>query len=125
MPDRLHDLYERQRSLQADHFQDPATFTRDEAIEFIRWNVLALHDELSEALQEIGWKPWASSKHINRDAYIGELVDAMHFLFNLFLAVGATSADIHDAYVKKNEKNRKRQLDGYTGEKDEHGREID
>ena len=125
MPDRLKELYDLQHDLQATHFKDPATFTRDEAIEFIRWNVLALHDELSEALQEVGWKPWADSNHIHREEYIGELVDALHFLFNLFLAVGATPADIYYGYKKKNEKNRKRQLDGYTGEKDHNGREID
>jgi dimeric dUTPase (all-alpha-NTP-PPase superfamily) len=124
--DRLTAIFELQSKLQREKFRDPARMNRTEAIEFIRWNTLALTDELHEALQEVGWKPWASSTHINREEFVGELVDAMHFLVNLFLVVGATPEEVHDRYAKKNAKNHTRQETGYTGlEKDEHGREID
>lgn len=121
----LETIFAMQHALQVSKFKDPHTMTRAEAIEFIRWNVLALDDELHEALQEVGWKPWASTQHINRDEYVGELIDALHFLVNLFLVVGATPAEVLERYTHKNAKNHKRQENGYTGEKDAHGREID
>lgn len=123
--DKLHTLWDTQRRLQQQRFRDPARLNREEAIEFIRWNVLALTDELHEALLEVGWKPWASTRHINREEYVGELVDAFHFLINLCLVVGAEAEEIFERYLTKNEKNHRRQVEGYTGEKDNEGREID
>lgn len=118
-------LFAKQLELQRTHFEDPHRMSRPDAIEFIRWNVLALEDELHEALQEVGWKPWASSNHINRDEYVGELVDALHFFINLCLIVGVNPEELFERFMAKNEKNARRQMEGYTGEKDEHGREID
>ena len=66
---------------------DPSTLETNEQLDWIRWNTLALEDELHEALAETGWKPWAKSKHVNRDAFVGELVDAFHFFMNLMLVV--------------------------------------
>lgn len=126
MTDKLDEIFALQAKLQREKFRDPARLSRPEAIEFIRWNVLALTDELHEALQEVGWKPWATSSHINREEYVGELVDAMHFLVNLFLVVGASPTEVLERYAKKNAKNHTRQEVGYTGlEKDEQGRELD
>ena len=86
-----------------------------ERIEFIKWNVLALTDELHEALAEVGWKPWASSRHIKREAYVGELVDAWHFLMNLFLVVGVDADELYDRYVEKRQRNDARMVQGYDG----------
>lgn len=125
MSDILEEIFELQRQLQVQKFRDPARLSRDEALEFIRWNVLAAEDELHEALQEVGWKPWATSRHINRHEYVGELIDMLHFVVNLFLVVGVTPAEVLERYKLKNAKNHRRQEDGYTGEKDKDGREID
>lgn len=121
----LDEIFARQRQLQVERFTDPARMNRTEAIEFIRWNVLALEDELHEALQEVGWKPWSTSVHLNRTEYVGELVDALHFLVNLFLVVGADAQEVYDRYVVKNRTNHRRQESGYSGVKDANGREID
>lgn len=87
----------------------------EERAEFIRWNVLALEDELHEALAETGWKPWATSRHLNREAYKGELVDAFHFFMNL-MALGDIDADeVLEGYQVKHLKNAKRQEEGYDG----------
>ena len=125
--DMLTTIFDMQRTLQVEKFRDPSRMSREEAIEFVRWNVLALEDELHEALAETGWKPWSANRHINRDEYIGELVDAVHFLVNLFLVVGATPEEVLERYKSKNAKNHRRQETpgGYTGEKDANGREID
>lgn len=109
-------ILDHQRQLQSSSFgADPCTMQGDQRAQYIRDMTLALIDELSEALNETGWKPWASSRHVNRDAYIAELVDAVHFLANLFLVVGATEEEIVSAYLAKAEKNRLRQLNGYDG----------
>jgi hypothetical protein len=84
-------------------------------IENIKTSVLAALDELHEALGEIGWKPWATSRHINNDAFRSELIDVWHFLMNLFLHAGMTGDDIIRLYIEKQAKNRARQRDGYDG----------
>lgn len=91
------------------------TMTDEEKITFITWNTLAMTDELHEALAETGWKPWASSKHINRKEFVGELIDALHFLANLFVVVGASEEEILERYKAKRDVNAKRQAEGYDG----------
>jgi hypothetical protein len=87
-------------------------------MEYIRWNVLALNDELHEALAETGWKPWASSNHFNRVEYTRELVDALHFLLNLMLVAGYEPHEIVSMYLYKSQKNARRQENGYDGIQD-------
>lgn len=91
----------------------------EERVDYIRVNVLALTDELHEALGEVGWKPWATSRHINTNAYFGELIDALHFLMNLLLATGLEVDDLaeqlSERYFHKRAINARRQADGYDG----------
>lgn len=120
-------LLEAQASLQRESFQDIYALKDEERIEFIRWNVLALEDELHEMLGECGWKPWATSRHINPTPALMELVDALHFFMNLVIAVaGYDEADMPVAphelgealanlYFQKRAKNAQRQADGYDG----------
>lgn len=89
---------------------------RKAAIDFIHWNITALADEAHELLAEIGWKPWAKSRHINLEAARGEFIDMMHFMGNLALVLGMDdAAEIMRRYHAKHEKNAKRQEDGYDG----------
>ena len=89
---------------------------RAPAIDFIHWNVTAATDELHELLGEIGWKPWAKSRHINLEAARGEWIDALHFMLNMALVLGLTEAeDIRALYDAKHAKNAKRQEEGYDG----------
>ena len=116
MTDNLTQLFAAQKALQENSFgYDFDTMTDEDRIEFIKWNVLALTDELHEMLGEIGWKPWASSRHINRSAFVGEGIDALHFMLNLFLAVQADDSEVMEQYKLKREKNIQRQKDGYDG----------
>lgn len=102
---------------------DPFEMTPEELASFMTWNHTALIVELSEALAEVGWKPWASSRHINYEAFVKEMVDAWHFFLNMMLAAAALSQhpvyDIAGAfdqgYMEKNAKNLQRQIDGYDG----------
>lgn len=93
----------------------PTDDDRMPAIDFMHWNVTALVDELHELLGEIGWKPWAKSRHINLDAARSEWIDALHFLMNLALVLGMDAEMIRRLYDAKHEKNAKRQAEGYDG----------
>lgn len=94
---------------------DPTALNNDEKIEWIRWNMLALQDELHEALAEVGWKPWASKKFFNRDAYVHELVDAFHFFMNLLIVADCDADELLATYFHKRGINVKRQAAGYDG----------
>lgn len=114
---RLTHMLKMQRDLQLMYNKGKAIedFTPAERMEAIRDNVLACTDELHEALAETGWKPWATSNHINTEAFKSEMVDAWHFFMNLMLHSGMTADDLYQGYIKKNAKNIQRQTEGYDG----------
>ena len=100
----------------------PRTMSPDDKMRFLSQMHTALITELTEALDETGWKPWASSDHINQDRYLSEIVDALHFFLNLILVAGDETTDaenladaISEKYLAKREKNAQRQIEGYDG----------
>tara|TARA_R110000796_G_scaffold39383_4_gene98278 strand:+ start:8527 stop:8955 length:429 start_codon:yes stop_codon:yes gene_type:complete len=120
---QFEDALKAQLELQKKSFgTDPTMLDDEQKMDFIRWNVLALEDELHEALAETGWKPWATSKHVNRAAYIAELVDAFHFLMNLMLVVDCSADEFLQKYAEKRKINVQRQVEGYDGVKGKCGR---
>lgn len=99
------------RTLQRQSFgKDPATLSNAEKAEYIRWNHTALIVELSEALDEVDWKPWTVTEDgiRNREAFIGEMVDVLHFAANMLVAAGCSDEELTDAYRAKQDKNRAR-----------------
>lgn len=80
----------------------------------------ALIDELSEFLAETNWKPWSNDRGTikDRDAAVGELVDAAHFLANLLLTLRVTDEEYEERYQQKQAKNRARQAQagGYNND---------
>lgn len=83
---------------------------------YLTWNHTAAVLELGEAMQEVQWKPWATPRGpINRDAFIKELVDALHFIGNALVAVDCTDEELETAYQAKQDVNRRRQATGYDG----------
>lgn len=112
----MQDMLDMQRSLQIKSYgQDPLELGNEELMDWIRWNVLACEDELHEAMAESGWKPWATSNHINKEAFFHEMIDAWHFFMNLLLVTGYSANDFYRAYIDKHHLNAKRQADGYDG----------
>jgi dimeric dUTPase (all-alpha-NTP-PPase superfamily) len=112
----LHAMMEAQRELQIKSYgKDPAELEGEEKIQFIKDMNLALQDELHEFLDEIGWKPWATSRHVNREAAAGELIDAFHFFMNLCLVIDMDAFELYTKYMAKRAKNAKRQEEGYDG----------
>jgi len=83
-------------------------------IEYIRWNMLAIDDELAEMRQAISWKPWQhDDPYMDRHELVKEAVDVLHFVANIICAAGATDEELNDIYVEKMAKNRARQENGY------------
>jgi NTP pyrophosphatase (non-canonical NTP hydrolase) len=110
-------MMDRQREFQARLLNGsvPSDLRGSERKAYIREQALALTDELHEALAETGWKSWATSDHINQEAYLGELADVYIFFMNLCLIADITPADLARTVLAKQEKNHKRQDDGYDG----------
>lgn len=119
----LKDLFAAQWKLQVDSFDtDPFTLTDEERARFILWNAYALADELHELTGEVGWKPWATSRHVNSDAALREAVDLLHFFMNICMAVAPRTwspDDVADhlvaGYYAKRQVNVDRQREGYDG----------
>lgn len=83
-------------------------------VEYMRWNMLAIDDELAEMRQAISWKPWQhDAPYADREEIIKEAVDVLHFVANIIVAAGGTDEQLNKFYVEKMERNRQRQLNGY------------
>ena len=123
------EFLEAQRALQVSSFGgDPSQVEGEARADYVMYNALALSDELHEALLEVGWKPWLTvgrGEWIDRDGFVKELIDLLHFLGNLFLVAEVTGDEIAERYLRKRQVNKKRQEDGYDGKKDEEGRAED
>lgn len=121
----LKTLLDLQAELQVEAYEiDPSQLEGDELADYIRVSALALENELHEALNEVRWKPWAQGHYLNREAWIGELVDALHFLLNLLLVAAPTpgergrldlALEVSERYQAKRERNLQRQREGYDG----------
>lgn len=115
-PDRLAIMLNMQSELQEKHFGARVEeLEGEERIQFVKDMHIALTDELHEALGEIGWKPWATSKHFNEDAFKGELIDAWHFFMNLCIVAGMDAEELFERYLSKHNVNVSRQEEGYDG----------
>lgn len=109
-------MLQKQREFQKRVIGDaPSELQGTEKMAYIREQALALMDEVHEALAETGWKSWATSNHVNREAYLGELADVYIFFMNLMLVADITAAELSKAVLGKQVKNHKRQDDGYDG----------
>lgn len=119
--DMLTELFNMQHDLQVESFgQNFQRMDTGARIAYIKEMKLALEAELQEALNETTWKPWTKrSAAINVTAYVGELVDALHFLMNMFLVIGEDPTHlakrVFETYLVKHGINADRQASGYDG----------
>lgn len=88
----------------------PSELEGDARAEYFRTMTAALVFELGEMSNEIGWKTWGTDRTINRDNYIKEAVDVMHFIGNLLILVGCTDEELNAAYNAKMKVNMERML---------------
>lgn len=116
--DSLVKIFQLQGALQERLGYDFNAMDDTRLMEYIRVNILALTDELHEALNETHWKPWAKSAapgFKDRDKFAGELIDAVHFLVNLCLGARMTPDELIALFEGKNKVNHARQDAGYAG----------
>lgn len=113
---RLDDVFGRQADFQRHINAHPEDIVEpQELIDYIIYMKTALEHELSEMLQEIGWKPWATSRHINVEGVKSELVDTFQFFMNLCFSVGLSATELIDRHQNKLKINYQRADAGYDG----------
>jgi hypothetical protein len=120
--------YEKQRDMQVETYGIIPWMLEGEARKaYVNNMTLALIAELVESLGEIPWKSWSSKDEFFPKAYLGEIIDAGHFLMNLALIVTPYAEDVLEAYMHKADVNIVRQTEGYDeSNKCEHcGRALD
>lgn len=119
--DRLVSMLHAQGTLQKALGYDISTMTQKERVAYIRDNLFAAHGELTEVAQEIGWKPWATSNHINEEAAFGECRDVLQHLMNAMMAIMPhypalmLASHLEAALYEKHEVNYRRLHEGYDG----------
>lgn len=70
--------------------------------------------EMSEAMQELRNKPWKKSDTpVERDLFVNEIGDALHFFVELCITAGMTADDLHRAYFRMHQKNNDRLASSY------------
>ena len=95
-------------------FHDDSPDSLRELIEYLRWNMLAIDDELAEVRKAISWKPWQHDEpYADRHEVLKECVDVLHFVANIICAVGGTDEELNREYLAKMQKNADRQKNGY------------
>lgn len=110
--DMLQEMLTIQRASQEQRGYFFESMSVDEAVEYIRKHALYLQVELGEFLVELpGFKDWKKyDKNAAFPSYAAqeELIDVIHFLLNICLALGMSAEDLYNTYLRKAEINVKR-----------------
>ena len=96
--------------------QWPVDLSKKESQTLVRDVTLRGVEEMFEALQELkNAKPHRQTDvpHLDRDAFLEEIVDAMKYFYTTLKLVGVTPEELHSAYLRKHEKICRRLRDGY------------
>ncbi len=89
-------------------------------------NVLAAAVELTgEVPREFHWKYWSHTEpFVNRDRVRDELVDVLHFIANMLIAIGVDDDELEEAYQQKQYINRMRQHEKYIASQGKEGAQL-
>ena len=99
--DNLRKIWESQAAFQV-NFVDLENMTLEEKIKFTKENMLALHRELGELLNELPWKPHrAKDKNYDIDNVQEEMIDCFKYMINLALTWGLTPETFVELFNKK------------------------
>lgn len=101
---------------------DPTAMTVAQRVDYVKDMILSCTDELHEALNETTWKRWTKTEpNVHQEHYFKELIDAFHFMLNLFLAAYPDAPPemlalmIENSYKHKRVVNIARQDNSYDG----------
>lgn len=100
-----------QLALVHDDFKWPIDISEKSSQVLCRDVTLRATEELHEALQHL--KKWKDHKVVDdyefeHDAFLEEIVDALHYIVELMILVGVKPGNLHDAFEKKHEINMER-----------------
>lgn len=119
----LGEIFELQASLM-EHFRRagfpmphyPVDIMKKENQRICRDTGLKAIEELFEAIQHLkNWKPHRRTEvpEFDRDAFLEEIADSLHYLFELLVFLGVSPRELKDAYARKNRINHDRIDNGY------------
>ena len=110
----LKDIMDEQRDFQKNFF-NPDDISEEDKIKFTKENILSLHRELGEVLNEIPWKTHrANVPDYNLNNIHEELIDCFKFLLNVCIIWGMNTEILYNTFMMKSAIVRQR----YLNEKD-------
>lgn len=102
---KLESMLKVQKSSQEKRGYSFEEMTKQELVEYIRRHVQYMTVELSEFLVELpgfkDWKLYPAEQKVNNAAAKEELIDVLHFMLNIFLAMGMSEEEIYAEYMHK------------------------
>ena len=108
--ERLEEMFRMQRELA--EMMSPGRYPEG-AEERISVLCTAIIHEAAELQRLTNWKWWKRPEQFDKTAAREELADIWHFVIQASIELGMTPDDIAREYAKKNNINKKRQVDGY------------
>lgn len=93
----------------------PVDLTSKAGQKFVKNISYECADELHEARQHLKNKDHREThiKEIDREAYVEEISDALHYFFEIVIASGISMDELFEAYMKKGAVNEDRINNGY------------
>ena len=94
----------------------PLDISKKSSQQYCRDVALRGVEEMFEALQHLkNWKPHRKTEisDFNREAFLEEIVDAFNYFMALLIVVDVDEEKLFEAYLKKDQKIRKRLDEGY------------
>jgi len=119
--DRLAHIVLKQKLFQSNMIKNNTNYAMMDGLPYkqIQTNTLALMMEVAEIMDRLPWKAW---KHYTDDEKIDvyqdlniaeEVIDCLHFVINIWLALGFDADDLYVMFAVKHARNIERQQEGY------------
>jgi len=122
--DKLENIFELQEVLNRRIGVNMDELNDEDRTKWILNYTRAMQQELAELTDSVPWKWWAKYQEFDKQNAKVEIVDLFHFLISLAQVMGMSADDVHEAYLKKNEVNNKRQESGYSSKNEDDSRHI-
>jgi len=104
----LKKIYQEQKDFQK-FFFNAKTLSDKERVALSKENILAIHRELGEVLENLPWKPHRTIHKVISHKKLGiELIDCFKYLLNLFIIWEIPPEKIVELFIKKSKIVRKR-----------------
>lgn len=122
MSDKLQEMWDQQLEFmnllkkKRDFPEFPVDIRSKAGQKFLKSITYECMGELFEANQELKNSKTHRATEISdldKDAYLEELIDSLHFFFEIVIASGISLDEMHNAYMKKGNKNFDRIENGY------------